>query len=68
MRVGGAVLVLGMLATVVAFSPLISGVGLGPIWWALSMLTGLGLVLMLVGFRSQAKSRSQQLAAFKGEL
>ena len=68
LRLGGALCVFGMIATAVAFTPLFSGVALTPIWWAMSMVTGLGLVIVVLGLRAQATLRSRQMAAVKGEL
>jgi hypothetical protein len=58
MRYGAIVLVLGMICTAIAILPLFTNLNLPSIWWGLSMLTGLGLGMILVGLRRSAKSRS----------
>lgn len=58
MRIGASVLTLGMLLTIIAISPLVTGFELDSIWWLLSMLAGLGLGLILLGLRRSSKTRS----------
>jgi hypothetical protein len=58
MRLGAIVLVIGMVFTLIALLPLFTDLNLPSIWWGLSMLTGLGLGMILVGLRRSAKSRS----------
>jgi len=60
MRLGITVTVFGMLCTLVAILPLInSNLHLGSYWWLLSMSTGLGLALILLGLRRSSRSRKR---------
>jgi hypothetical protein len=60
MRLGIIVTVFGMLCTLVAILPLInSNLHLGSYWWLLSMSTGLGLALILLGLRRSSRSRKR---------
>lgn len=59
LRFGAALTVVGMLLTLGAMSPAVFGGALSSVWWALSMLTGLGLVLLLVGVRRASSARSR---------
>jgi membrane protein implicated in regulation of membrane protease activity len=58
MLTGGLILAVGMLLTLVAVLPLFIDLQLPWYWWALSMLTGLGLLLILLGLRRSSKTRS----------
>jgi hypothetical protein len=58
MRLGAIMLVIGMVFTLIALLPLFTNLNPPSIWWGLSMLTGLGLGMILVGLRRSAKSRS----------
>jgi len=58
-RAGGAIVVLGMGLTLVAISPLIFGGNLPSAWWTLSMITGVGLVVLLIGLRTAGSTRSR---------
>jgi len=59
MRLGILFLLLGIACTVIAISPLfIHNLELPGYWWGLSMLTGVGLALILLGLRRSSKSRS----------
>jgi hypothetical protein len=58
MLTGGVILATGMLLTLVAVLPLFIDLQLPWYWWALSMLTGLGLLLILLGLRRSSKTRS----------
>jgi membrane protein implicated in regulation of membrane protease activity len=58
MLTGGVILAVGMLLTLVAVLPLFIDLQLPWYWWALSMLTGLGLLLILLGLRRSSKTRS----------
>jgi hypothetical protein len=58
LRVGVLVTVLGLLITVIAMLPLvIEGLTLPGIWWFLSMITGVGLLLIIVGLVMGARER-----------
>jgi len=58
MLTGSIILASGMLLTLIAVLPLFIDLQLPWYWWALSMLTGLGLLLILVGLRRSSKTRS----------
>jgi hypothetical protein len=58
MLTGGVILAAGMLLTLVAVLPLFIDLQLPWYWWALSMLTGLGLLLILLGLIRSSKTRS----------
>ena len=58
LRLGVAVTVLGLVCTLIAIVPLVvPSVELPGTWWFLSMLTGVGLALVLVGLIRSARSR-----------
>jgi len=59
MRVGILFLIAGIVCTLIAISPLfIHNLELPGYWWGLSMLTGVGLALILLGLRRASKTRS----------
>lgn len=58
-RAGGVLMALGMGLTAVAMSPLLFGGHLPSAWWALSMITGVGLVVLLIGLRVAGATRSR---------
>ena len=58
MLAGSVILASGMLLTLIAILPLFIDLQLPWYWWALSMLTGLGLLLILIGLRRSSKTRS----------
>jgi len=58
MRIGAVITVIGMICTAVAISPLfIHSLHLPGYWWGLSMLTGLGLGIILFGLRRSSGNR-----------
>ena len=58
LRVGAVVTVIGFLATLIAILPLvIESVELPGIWWFLSMITGVGLLLIILGLVLAARER-----------
>ena len=58
LRVGAVVTVIGFLATIIAILPLvIESVELPGIWWFLSMITGVGLLLIILGLILAARER-----------
>jgi hypothetical protein len=60
MKIGGIVLVTGMICTAIAILPLFfTNLDLPSIWWFLSMLSGVGLALILFGLRRSSKVRSR---------
>jgi hypothetical protein len=58
MRAGSVVFAMGMVFTLIAILPLITPLELPSIWWGLSMLTGVGLGMILLGLRRSSKTRS----------
>jgi hypothetical protein len=61
MRVGLVVTAIGLAFSFVALSPLvITGLELSSIWWALSMITGVGFAILLFGLRASARVRSKR--------
>ncbi len=58
-RLGAIVTVIGMILSLIAMSPAVFGEVLAPVWWALSMTTGLGLTILLVGVRRASAARSR---------
>ena len=56
-RVGAAITVLGIIFSLIALLPLITDIELPSTWWFLSMVTGIGLATVLVGFTMSARSR-----------
>ena len=62
-RVGTSAFVIGVLCTLVALSPLVTGAQLSGAWWFLAMLTGAGFLLILVGLLRNARARSAAVRA-----
>lgn len=62
-RLGGIVTAVGLVLTVIAMIPLlVPSVQMPSAWWFLSMVTGVGLGLMCLGFWRAARERSQSVA------
>ena len=58
LRIGAVVTVIGLLCTGVAMLPLlVPDLELPSIWWFLSMITGVGLALVIAGLAVSARSR-----------
>ena len=58
LRIGSVVTVIGLVCTVIAMLPLVvPGLELPSVWWFLSMITGVGLALVIVGLAVSARSR-----------
>lgn len=58
LRVGIAVTAIGLICTLVAIAPLVvPSLEMSGLWWFLSMLTGVGIALVLVGLVRSARSR-----------
>lgn len=58
LRIGGVVTVVGLVCTIIAMLPLIiPGLELPSAWWFLSMITGVGLALVIAGLAVSARSR-----------
>ncbi len=60
--IGLVVTAVGLLCTAVALVPLVASIELPSIFWGLSMLTGVGLMLILLGLLRGGlrRSRSQR--------
>ena len=58
LRLGAVVTVIGLVCTLIAMIPLVApSVDLPSAWWFLSMITGVGLALVIVGLAVSARSR-----------
>jgi hypothetical protein len=58
LRVGAVVTVIGLICTLIAMIPLVApSVELPSAWWFLSMITGVGLALVIIGLAVSARSR-----------
>ena len=58
LRIGAVVTVIGLICTVIAMLPLVvPGLELPSAWWFLSMITGVGLALVIIGLAVSARSR-----------
>jgi hypothetical protein len=58
LRIGAVVTVIGLACTLVAMLPLVvPGLSLPSAWWFLSMITGVGLALVIAGLAVSARSR-----------
>lgn len=58
LRVGIAVTIIGLACTLIAILPLVvPGLDLPSLWWWLSMLTGVGLALVIAGLLVAALRR-----------
>lgn len=58
-RAGVVVMVLGMVVALVALLPLVSDVELPSTFWWLSMLTGVGLAMIVLGLARNGRRRSR---------
>lgn len=64
LRIGAVVTAIGLACTVIAMLPLvIPGLALPSAWWFLSMITGLGLALVIAGLAVSARSRRRSSSA-----
>jgi hypothetical protein len=61
--IGGGLMAIGMLMSLVALSPLVTGRQLSSLWWWLAMVTGIGFIVLLSGVRKAAKRRSKLVQA-----
>lgn len=58
LRAGAVVTVIGILCTLIAMLPLVvPGLSLPPVWWFLSMITGVGLAMVILGLLVSARGR-----------
>lgn len=64
-RLGGVVLVFGMVATVLAMTPVVRDAIGTPWFWVMGMTTGPGLLFLLFGVRAQARVRSAATASLR---
>lgn len=63
-RTGMAVAALGIALSLVAILPLVSDIELPSVFWALSMLTGVGFAMILLGLARKGRRRARaQVAA-----
>jgi len=59
MRIGAVIMVFGMICAIIAILPLVfKSWNLGSYWWGLSMLSGVGLAMILIGLRQSSKVRT----------
>jgi hypothetical protein len=58
-RAGVVVAGTGMLLTLVALLPLVTDLELPSLWWALSMLVGVGVGLVLLGLARNGRRRAR---------
>ena len=64
MRTGVVITIAGLMFTLVAMIPLVvPSVSLPPALWFLAMLTGVGLLLVLVGLLRSARARGRAMVA-----
>lgn len=56
-RVGAILTVIGIIFTLIAMLPLVTDLELPSAWWFLSMITGIGLAVVIVGLILSARSR-----------
>lgn len=66
LKVGGALLALGMVLSLIAMSPLVFGGHLASVWWFLAMLTGTGLICIIVGIKAASRARTRAVQSLKG--
>jgi hypothetical protein len=58
LRAGAVVTVIGLVCTLIAMLPLVvPGMTLPSAWWFLSMITGVGLAMVIVGLAVAARAR-----------
>ncbi|HSO05247.1 MAG TPA: hypothetical protein VLQ92_12245 [Candidatus Limnocylindrales bacterium] len=58
-RAGSVVTAVGMLVTLVAMLPLVTDLELPSAFWWLSMLVGVGMIMILVGLARNGRRRSR---------
>lgn len=58
LRIGAVITVVGLACTIIAMLPLVvPGLELPSTWWFLSMITGVGLAMVILGLAVAARSR-----------
>lgn len=63
MRAGAVVTVLGLVCTLIAIAPLaFDSLNLPSLWWWLSMLTGVGLAMVIAGLWQSSRARRRMAA------
>jgi len=68
LRAGVAVTGLGMALTLIAMLPLVTDLELPSALWWLSMLTGVGLAMIIVGLARNGRRRSRSQTAARATL
>ncbi len=68
LRAGVAMTGLGMALTLIAMLPLVTDLELPSAFWWLSMLTGVGLGMIIVGLARNGRSRSRSQTAARATL
>ena len=66
LKVGGVLTALGMVLSLIAMSPLVFGGHLASVWWFLAMLTGTGLICIIVGIKAASRARTRAVQSLKG--
>lgn len=66
LKVGGALTVLGMVLSLIAMSPVLFGGRLASAWWFLAMITGTGLICIIIGVRAASRARTRAVQSIKG--
>ena len=66
LKVGGVLLALGMVLSLIAMSPLVFGGHFASVWWFLAMLTGTGLICIIVGIKAASRARTRAVQSLKG--
>ena len=58
LRTGAVITVIGLACVLIAMTPLLMpSVELSGVWWFLSMLTGVGLALVIIGLLRSSRAR-----------
>lgn len=61
LRIGAAVTLVGLVFVLIALLPLVSpGITLPGVFWFLAMLTGVGLIIVIVGLVQGARQRRRR--------
>ena len=67
LRWGAGLTAFGMITTLVAMSPAVTGGRLPAAFWPLSMTTGVGLIIMFAGLRRASRARTVAVRDRAGE-
>lgn len=58
LRTGAVVTIIGLVCVLIAMTPLVvPSIELPGVWWFLSMLTGVGLALVIIGLLRSSRAR-----------